>query len=475
MISARQLQLIQKPFESPVTPASNPFVRKFKLPVLLAIAHIPLGILLYRSSALAFLYPAAVFLLGLYHAFRQDKKMEKVALFCAYLTGAEVLWRMAGSSIFWEFGKYSVAGIMIIALVRRRCWKFPTFPMLYFALLIPACFFTVLNNSPADAKDKISFNLSGPFLLFICCWFFSHLKFNWIQVKRLLVIITVPLISVGVSTLFYTVTAVDIQFGTESNFATSGGFGPNQVSSMLGLGVFLCLSAYLLFKNTFKDTIYFVILALFFAAQSVLTFSRGGMYNAVSALSCVILFQLGNLKQGAKRLFLLLGFGVIFLLIVFPYLNDFTGGALQLRFEDTDSTGRVEIVDADLHIFSENPFMGVGVGEAKLLREIYFGKPVGAHTEFSRILSEHGMLGIIALFFLGIGFIQSLALQKVKLARALAIGALVWSCFFMMNAGMRLAAPSFLCGFSYLMILTPSPRKKLARQNTRNFTPKYTT
>lgn len=440
--------------------------RKYKIPLALAVLHVPLGILLYQSSLIALIYPVSLFLFGVNCALKKKYSIEKIAPITSYLIGSEVLWRMSKSPIFWEFGKYSVAAVMLVALVRRKRWNVPFFPLLYLTFLVPAAIMTVVNDSFGDARDKISFNLSGPFLLFVCCWFFSHTRFNWDQIKKILVTMTFPLISVAVTTLFFTVTAEEIQFGTESNFATSGGFGPNQVSSMLGLGVFICLAIFLLIKNNFKDTLLIGALALLFAAQSVLTFSRGGMYNAIGATAFVGLIQLGNLKEGFKRLLSMLGIALLFVIFVFPFLNDFTGGALQNRFEDTDATGRADIIEADLHIFSENPLLGVGVGEAKKLRETYFGKPVGSHTEFARILSEHGMLGVLALVFLGIGILQRIVFQKTSLHRALTVGVVVWSCLFMMNAGMRMAAPSFMWGLSYLIIVTPQLRKSKLSKKT---------
>lgn len=326
-------------------------VRRFKLPLLLSAAHIPLGILLYNFSILNFLHPAFIFLLGIYYAVRKQEKLERVAYVAAYLVGSEVLWRMAKSSIPWEFGKYGLAMIMIIAIIRRGYWKIPLSALLYLILLIPACFITLIINDLGEARDKLSFNFSGPFALFISCWFFSHLKVNIPQLKKILFMIIIPLISVACVTLFYTLTVEDIQFSNNSNFATSGGFGPNQVSSMLGLGFFVCICAYVLFNNNLKDIIYLSILTFLFAAQSLLTFSRGGMYNALGALLFVILFQMTNPLQNLKRLLPILGLVIILIALIFPYLNDFTGGTLQERFENTDPTSRTEIVDEDYKIF----------------------------------------------------------------------------------------------------------------------------
>lgn len=433
---------------------------KFKIPYLMVILHIPLGLLLYRSSALALLYPAAIFFIGLYYAVRKNVRLERVAYVAAYLVGAEVLWRMAQSLIYWEFGKYGTAAIMIVALFQRGYLKLPTLPLLYFVFLVPACLLTLMLNDLSEARSKLSFNMSGPLLLFISCWFFSHLKVNIFQLKRLFFLIALPIVSIAVTTLFHTVTIEDIQFTGESNFSTSGGFGPNQVSSILGLGVFVCLACYLLFKNSFRDTIWLGILCVLFATQSVMTFSRGGIYSAVGATLVVIILQMQNLNQGVKRLFPVVGIGLIFLLLIFPYLDDFTGGKLQERFDNTGTTNRTEIVESDLQLFLENPILGTGVGEAKAARAEFLDFKAASHTEFSRVISEHGLLGIFALITLALATIYNFKRQKSIMGKAFVVGVVVWSFLFMLNAGMRLAAPSFMWGLSFLTILLPQIQKR---------------
>ena len=460
MISASQFSQIQTKHRFHSNFMSERTGKRYKLPLLLTILHIPLGLLLYLSTSLAMLHPLVTFALGMYFAVSRHKRLERVALVVAYMVGSEALWRMARAPIPWEFGKYAAATVMITALVKRQNWKLPNFPLLYLVFLIPACLLTVIGNNLGDSRDFISFNMSGPFLLFTSCWFFSYIRVTPLELKYILIILIVPIISIATTALFYTVTIEEITFNNESNIATSGGYGPNQVSSILGLGVFICIAAYLLFQNKLKDSIYLGLLAILFAAQSILTFSRGGLYNAMGGILLVIFFQMKNLSQGVKRLIPIIGIILVFLLILFPYLNDFTGGALQERFEDTQATGRMEIIEADLHIFFENPILGAGVGGAKDLREGYLGKAVGAHTEFSRILGEHGVFGLFALIILGIGFVYSLKRQKTSMGKALVAGAVVWSSLFMLNAGMRLAAPSFIWGLSYLTLTVSFSRNR---------------
>ena len=430
---------------------------------LLFALHVPLGVLMYWFSALAILHPLTVIGLGMYWAMQKQEPIAKVAYVAAYMIGVEVLWRMAEAPVFWEFGKYGSALIMIAALVRRGVARVPSLPFFYLVLLIPACYVTFALNSWTDFRDRISFNMSGPICLFVCCWFFSQVHLTEAQLKKLILFIAIPLLSVAIATLFFTMTASDLQFNTESNPMTSGGFGPNQVSSMLGLGVFLTASALLLFRNDIKTTVFLVVLTLLFAAQSVLTFSRGGIYAAVGALMILAIFQARDFGQFIKRILPVIFVGVVFLLAVFPYLNNFTGGKLEERFESSDTTNRYSIMEMEIQMFAENPLFGVGVGEAISQRLQMSQQLAASHTEFTRLISEHGSLGVLAILSLVVASVLNMRKQTTRSGKALVAGSLVWAGLFLGNAGMRLAAPAFMWGLSFVLIVeSASSRKALA-------------
>lgn len=421
--------------------------------LLLFVLHVPLGVLMYNSSAVQIAHPLAITGLGLYWALQAKEPISRVAYVVAYLIGVEVLWRMAGAPIYWEFGKYGSALIMIAALLRRGLVGIPGFPLLYLLLLIPACYITFAVNPWQLTRDRLSFNMSGPICLFACCWFFSQIKLTESQLRRLLLYIAVPLVSAGIATLFFTLTNPNLEFTNESNPLTSGGFGPNQVSAMLGLGVFLAASALLLFKNDTKTTILLGVLALFFAAQSVLTFSRGGIYGAVGALSAVALFQARDFGQLLRRSLPVLVVAGVFIFLVFPGLNEFTGGKLEERFDSSDTTNRVSIMEMEMQVFLENPVLGAGVGEAIDERYQMSQHFAASHTEFTRLMSEHGLLGGLAIVFLIAASISNLRKQTTRSGKAIVAGAIVWSGLFMTNAGMRLAAPAFLWGLSFVLVV----------------------
>lgn len=428
--------------------------REFLLILLITVLHAPLGIILYSFPLATVIHPLAVLVIGLYFAFENKPESPlKVVYAIAYLTGVEVLWRMSNSPVFWEFGKYAIVLIMLVAIAKRGFQKVAVLPLVYFILLVPSCILTLLINDFDQARSQLSSNMSGPLSLFVSCWFFSGLTLNWIQIRRVFFALMIPALSVAVATLFYIANTPEISFNTESNHATSGGFGPNQVSSALGLGAFAALMCLILMNNHHKFKIYFVISTIFLAAQSVLTFSRGGIYNVVGAILIVGVMQVKDFKKALNMAVPLVLITTLFALFVFPLLNNFTGGMLQERFESTDSSNRLEIVESDVQILLENPLLGIGVGEAKYYRKQIFSAAVASHTEFSRLVSEHGLFGVAALIVLFLTTIINFNRQKTNFGKALVIGAVAWSSLYMLNSGMRLAAPALMWGISFVTVV----------------------
>ena len=436
-------------------------------PLLFAL-HIPLGVLMYDSSLLEILHPIAVFTLGLYWAIQRNTPIVRSAYVAGYIIGVEVLWRMVEAPVYWESGKYGSAVIMIVAiLVRQGLSGIPGLPFLYLILLIPACFFPIFSYNWSIGSNMLSFNMSGPVCLFVSCWFFSNIKFSETQIKKLLLYMAMPLLSVAVATLFFTVTNPYLQFTNESNHATSGGFGPNQVSSVLGLGVFLATAGLVLFKNKTVAGAFFAGLALFFAAQSVLTFSRGGIYAAIGAVAAIAIFQARNLVQAIRRFLPVAAIAAVFVFLLFPSLNDFTGGKLEERFESSDTTSRLEIMDQELRVFMENPVFGVGVGQVLVERYLETQHGVSSHTEFTRLISEHGSLGVLAILCLLTASILAIRNQPTGTGKALAAGCMVWAGLCMTNTGMRIAAPAFVWGLSFAVVMGSTNHSRQLLRRTK--------
>ena len=436
--------------------------REFRLTAIATLVHLPLGLALYNAGPFAILHPLLVFGLGLVLAANRKVSASNVVLVAGYIVGSEVLWRMAHIPIYWESGKYMSAAILALTMFRRRRFRIPRVPAGYFIFLLPGCLISIANSSLSHAYEDLSFNMSGPFLLLLACWFFHNVRMQPIQLRRLIIAILLPLFSVAATNLVLAASNQEIQFTSESNFATSGGFGPNQVSSMLGLGVFLATAGLILFERRSRYGVYFAISALSMAALSVMTFSRGGIYNAAGGILALTIFNFREIAAGIRRVIPAFILAALFVLVIFPYLDSLTDGALEDRFEDTGTTNRWEIMQADLDVFLNQPIWGAGVGESRKSRESLSDISAVSHTEHSRLLSEHGIFGLAALFCLAILIFNNLKRPNSLLGKGFIAGAFAWSLLFMMNAGMRLAAPSFMIGMAFLTIVQI---RKISRPN----------
>ena len=125
--------------------------------------------------------------------------------------------------------------------------------------------------------------------------------------------------------------------------------------------------------------------------------------------------------------------------------NDSYGERLIIDF-----TGRIEIYKIDFEIFKDNFFSGVGPGHATELRQQYgYGKTVAAHVEYSRMLAEHGLFGLISLIILLI--LPYSIFSNSKLARCKFIILLFASLAMitMTHSAMRIAMPSFIFGLIF--------------------------
>lgn len=417
---------------------------------LFILAHIPLALVLDLSSLLSAIFATIVLLFAFSVAFRADTD-EQVAYVVTYLLGAEVLWRMTEAwhyYIPWEFAKYAIVGTILIRLLRKNSTKLDAWLVLFGVLLIPAAV-TTLFYFPTfvAARQALSFNLSGLFTFLICAWFFSNISFDRNSFANLVVFLVGPVISIGVLSLKGILTA-NIQWITESNFAASGGFGPNQVSAALGLGVlfiWLLVSADILKWKTARYSL--LSIGVWLLAQGILTFSRGGVLTAGVAIGVVSLHLLFERRRNKQIIGLFSIAATVLVAVVIPRLERITDYTLAARYAETsvEATGRLNIAQEDIAIFRENPLLGVGVG----LSAEYLG--IAAHTEFSRILAEHGLLGAIAiLILLFFAARRYLSPANSLLERAVVAGLMAWAVVDMLHSAMRIAAPGVLLAMAFV-------------------------
>jgi O-antigen ligase len=412
-----------------------------------SIFHVSLAIGSKYIPVLSTIHALTTFVIGIYLSF-SSKTAKTIVLVVSYIIGAELFWRMTGANVFWEFGKYASLAVIVIGLIRFKQWKKALLPLLYLALLLVSIPATITwFGWGSQAREAISFNFSGPLLLAFSVIFFSQVRLGLIQLKQIAWIMTIPIISVFTLAFFSTITEQRIVFTTESNFATSGGFGPNQVSAILSLGVVM-MFLIILFEKNRQVRLIALVLFIFFLVQSILTFSRGGLFNAVMCIFFAVLHILQNRRSRTRFLFLFSTVVLVSVFVLYPRLDSFTNGFLTQRFTDTNLTNRGEIALGEILVWRDYPLFGTGPGVSKYMTLRYTGIYAAAHTEYTRLLSEHGIFGLMALLLLVIIIIQSYKRTPGWLYKTWVVVFLLWPLAEMTHSAMRIAAIPVLLGMA---------------------------
>jgi hypothetical protein len=212
------------------------------------------------------------------------------------------------------------------------------------------------------------------------------------------------------------------------------------------------------------------MLFFLFAFQGFLTFSRGGMIVGFVAISTFIFlllrFYLAYKKSNIKiSKFRNAIFILLFSLISYLFANSITGGVLGLRYSgqtkgtyegykeqtiNNITSNRYDIFIGDLSLWNDNTIFGVGVGASQHLREKVNGTV--AHVELSRLLSEHGLFGLI--FFLMMVTIPITIMNTVsdRLLKSVKYALFVFAISTTFHAAMRTYVTPLFLGLSVLGI-----------------------
>lgn len=426
-----------------------------------------------KGSLLALGYALSVLLAALAVAFlRRETHWALYA--AAYIAGVEVFWRMSSAGVFHEFGKYAICLLLLVSLFRQGRTRLPAAPAAYFCLLVPAAVATLLSFEWYTSRRLVSQNLSGPFALLVSAIYCHCIIIRRSQLIIMMIALALPLTTVAMYAARGIATS-QVDWGTSSNFGASGGFGPNQVSAMLGLGAFAALIIIVLSRPLWLR-FFSGGLLLWLLAQAALTFSRTGVYLVVLSSVCLGVFLLRDRRTRMRFLLGAIFGGFLAAFVLYPALDSLTGNKLSQRFSEAKLSGRSQIASADIEIWKAHWFLGTGIGQAIFARDEFGFESTAAHTEYTRLLAEHGLLGVGALSLL-LGFVGLNFLRQQKAGRAVAAGILVWALAFMLVSAMRLAVPAFLIGLSFARLqleedLGVRPRRRIiVPANAKRFAP----
>ncbi|MDO5981681.1 O-antigen ligase family protein [Flavivirga spongiicola] len=438
------------------------------------ISHILIGFAVYNLAVLSKVYLISTVCYFTYKILKakQDQKSLQVLIACGYVVGVEVFLRMTEGNFLYETSKYLVILFCLMGLFVIKKNKQPIPYIIYIFLLLPGVLVAGFNITESTTiRTAIAFNLSGPVCLGVVSLFCYKLRIRYKDFHQVFLSIGLPLISTAAYLLLYNPSVRETISGTGSNFEASGGFGPNQVATVLGLGMFVfSLRFFMTSPSIFLKVVNGVLLAVI-SYRGIVTFSRGGIITALFMIIVFIYFyykkvNVKNKFRIGKILLLFAGIG----LSIWLYSSLQTNGFIEKRYANEDalgrekedlSTGRAKLISFELDEFLKNPILGVGVGKIKELRQQKEGVEAASHNEMSRILSEHGLIGMVALLIL---LITPLLLRLKNKSNIFFYSCYIFWFLTINHSSMRIAAPAFIYGLCLLNVNYDVKKKKKIKQ-----------
>lgn len=435
----------------------------------LIVLHLIIGLGLYYLPFFPKVYGYGILVGGAYFVINSRNRNNEVLYAAAYIVGSEVVLRMTNGNPIYEFSKYGVMIFMLLGIYYSGTSK-NAFPFwIYFLLLVPGLvigYYTL--DGIESIKNAISFNISGPLCLCLCALYCYTRKVTYKQLNELLLLIGLPIISCSIYLYLYTPELKDVITGTGSNFATSGGFGPNQVSTVMGLGLFVFFSRLIFFSPNIFLFLINTVIAVELSYRGLITFSRGGMVTSLLMLVVLVLVTYMKISSKARikmnYILLALVFGLVG---TWVFSSTQTNGLINKRYANQDSkgrekedqfTGRGELAKDEISAFLAQPIFGLGVGKIAENRQKKTGDLVVSHNEITRTLGEHGAFGILALLIL---FTLPVFIFFRNTYNIYILSFLVFWLLTINHAAMRLAAPAFIYALALLDIYVPPSKEAL--------------
>lgn len=428
--------------------------------IYLALLHVGLAFVVFYIPFLSKIYPLLIAVFGGYYIISNNNKNNEVLYVSAYLVGAEVFIRMSGGNLNYEYVKTVVALLMLLGFVLSGFSKSSIVYWLYFLLLIPSVLVTMSNQEiDVEIRKAITFNISGPICLGLCALYCYKRQLSFSQLQNIVVLFGLPVIATLVYLLLYNPSVRDVVTGTQSNFATSGGFGPNQVATILGLGMFVFFCQLIFMSKSKMIVALNGFLFVLTSYRAIVTFSRGGVITGFAMIVLVLIAAyLFSNSSGKRKLKWIVVVSGILAFAIWSYSVVQTSGLINKRYANQDAAGREKedrlggreaVMGTELDLFKENPVMGVGIGLGKIFREQEIGQEVASHNEITRLLAEHGMFGI---FILVILLLTPLILFINNYHNIYFFSFYVFWLLTINHAAMRLAAPAFVYALTLLNI-----------------------
>lgn len=427
--------------------------------VKLLLLHLGVAFIIYIYEPSSKILIHGTLLYFIFIIIKNENRNNEALMAAAYLSGAEVFYRMTDGMVFYETGKYMVIVFLFIGLIFKGSSVKSVPFWIYLLILMPGIVVASISiGYDVDFRKSVAFNLSGPVCLGVSAIYCYYKKITRYQFEKVVVMLLLPLVA-NMFYLYVYTPSLGTNLNLNANYLASGGYGPNQIATVMGLGAFLLVTRLFVIKNKTINLIDLALLGLM-TYRALGTFSRGGVLTgAVCAVAFVSVLYYKQSHRDRKKLktkiylvasALFLSWFMVSMKTAGLIFNRYAGLDAAGQRKDDITTGRIDLITTELEGFYFNPVMGVGVGRALEFRQEAVGLVTASHNEISRLLSEHGMLGVLAVVILI--FVPILFWLKFKNNYYFLAFMAFW--FLTINhSAMRIALPAFVYGLALLYIV----------------------
>jgi hypothetical protein len=426
----------------------------------LVLLHIFIGVAVFLLPVLSKVYALLILLIGFYIVIKTENKNNEALYLAAYLTGVEVFLRMTEGNFIEQYAKFGIIGVLLLGILYRGVAKIAVPYVIFLVFLVPGIIVGAYTlNFDTDMRKAITFNIIGPLTLAFSAIYCFDRRITLKELINILHTLSFPIICIVVYMFLYKPSIKEVVTNTESNFATSGGYGPNQMSTILGLGIFLFFTKIVLFSDSKKNRVVDTVLLIIIVFRGIVTFSRGGVIAGGVMIFVLMVIILFNTKAQAKSTIFKFALLMFFAFVgIWTYSSVQTGGLIDKRYANQDARGRVKaskltgrekLIESEFQMFLDNPVLGIGVGKNREYRQETTGIEAASHNEVSRMLAEHGMFGVFNLLIL---LLTPLLLAYNNRMNIFVLPFVIFWLLTINHAAMRIAAPAFIYALSLLKV-----------------------
>ncbi|MDX5448953.1 MAG: O-antigen ligase family protein [Bacteroidota bacterium] len=378
--------------------------------------HFVLGIVSAFSRFALIAWVLVVLLNSIMDLFSKRNADGMVHFFLSYYLGFEVWGRMVHATPFIpdESGKYLQFFFILFGILFGVKRKVGPLGFVLIFLSIPSILVAPLSYD--YFRYDYMYNTMGFIVLALAISYFQGVRLTHRDISGMLRLMMMGLMGILGYLLIKTPSFDELNLGLVANADAAGGFGPNQVSTILGVG-FALFGISFLFRVRLMPNIFWQMgILLYLSFRVLLTLSRGGAITGITAMLLPFLYLtlIGKIK--AK----IFGWGIGALVLmagIVYFVNEASDNALFMRYTgetyattmglrekdlDVVTSGRIEIIESDFQIFFDNMIMGIGPGRSAYERLDYeIARKIAPHTLATQLLAEHGIFGVaMSLIFL---------------------------------------------------------------------------